>query len=562
MYTYDTLSRLGRRLPAQAARALVALHIGFASTASAQSAPLLWQASTTVWGVADLHAHPAMHLAFGPENGDALFWGRPGIALVADTMAEDLAPCMPGRHAPSFDLLKDRTREALLTELHALHGSADGASGWPHFTDWPHALSVAHQQMHVEWVHRAYQGGVRLMVASVTDNQLLDHIFDTSWVAAKSQHFGQPADDADDRSARRQLDFIEAMAAANDWMEIARTPEDARRAIRNGKLAVILSLEMDTLSSEQVLGLVNDYGVGLVTPIHFADNDYGGAAVVADLFNRNNFFLNGRWYDVAGDPFVAARLTSGEGEFAMGMEAYCASGYGTADECPSASRTIEGSLGHRNALGLRDDELIIDLMKAGVLIDLAHMSQRSVERVLELAEERGVPLVSSHTGLRRSGVQEGSERELRDDHVRRIARLSGVIGLGTARRPSPLRQGGDWLDDFAQAVALLGHGRVALGTDFNGLQAQIDRVEGWGPSYPIVVGRRFGGRVTPLPQRRDGNRTFSVVGDGLAHYGMIPDFLDAVDRNDGHQDRLAPLFRSAEATLRAWDRARRVARRL
>jgi len=46
----------------------------------------------------------------------------------------------------------------------------------------------------------------------------------------------------------------------------------------------------------------------------------------------------------------------------------------------------------------------------------------------------------------------------------------------------------------------------------------------------------------------------SAAGDGVAHYGLLPDLLADTAQRSGRR-ALAPLFRSAEAYLRTWQRA-------
>src|SRR5581483_846428 len=96
----------------------------------------------------------------------------------------------------------------------------------------------------------------------------------------------QPDPDADYASAKRQLDLIAKMVDLNSsWMEIAVTPKDARRIIGEGKLALVLSLEMDGLRPDQIARLGRDYGARHVFPIHLIDNGFGGTAANADLYN-------------------------------------------------------------------------------------------------------------------------------------------------------------------------------------------------------------------------------------------------------------------------------------
>jgi len=132
-----------------------------------------------LWGFADLHAHPASHLAFGAErNPDGsfefgIFWGKPGLRWDRVNLAEDLPPCDADSHTVIDDggPVRKGVRQRVLRHLDAmtpdrLHQPA----GCPAFSGWPHARSLMHQQMHVAWIRRAWEGGLRLMIACATDN--------------------------------------------------------------------------------------------------------------------------------------------------------------------------------------------------------------------------------------------------------------------------------------------------------------------------------------------------------------------------------------------------------
>src|SRR5262249_37077486 len=136
------------------------------------------RAPVPLWGFADLHTHPASHLAFAAnENGEGgLFWGKPGLRLedAPASLPTDLSACDGDKHAGADeDYIRSETRKLIVSSMNQLTGFSHAAKGWPDFTDWPHALSVLHQQMHISWIRRAYDGGLRLLVASVTDNQTL-----------------------------------------------------------------------------------------------------------------------------------------------------------------------------------------------------------------------------------------------------------------------------------------------------------------------------------------------------------------------------------------------------
>jgi microsomal dipeptidase-like Zn-dependent dipeptidase len=400
-------------------------------------------------GFADLHVHPATHFAFGADasgNGGP-FWGKPGVKLSDDPL-RDMPACSADKHGGfDADPVRHETQKTVISSLESVPGFRHTANGAGSFASWPNARSRTHQTMHITWLKRAYDGGLRFVVASTTDSQLLArfwrHGFNVSNVGLT------PADATFDfESAKRQIAFIRKQAAENaSWMTIVQSAAEARAAIASGKLAVVLGVELDTLSNAQVLELVRNHGVRSVIPIHLTNNSFGGAAVYDDLFNSANKYVNGRFFDVVGDPRLSTRLSTDPQQLSdpgglMGFvnavlpasitrAEYCRLGYECCAENP-ARGCLAKSLGHKNKLGLTPtgSALLKELMKAGVLIDVAHMGEATTEGAIRLAEASSYPLMDSHTGLRDESRCGHTERSLALGHARRIARLGGVLGLG------------------------------------------------------------------------------------------------------------------------------------
>jgi hypothetical protein len=62
------------------------------------------------------------------------------------------------------------------------------------------------------------------------------------------------------------------------------------------------------------------------------------------------------------------------------------------------------------------------------------------------------------------------------------------------------------------------------------------------------------GPNAPLTRSVAGRRDFDLNVDGVAHYGMLPDFLQDLRNLGLTEDDLAPLFRSAEDYIELWER--------
>jgi microsomal dipeptidase-like Zn-dependent dipeptidase len=408
-----------------------------------------------LWGWADLHAHPASHLSFGADaqGNNGILWGKPGLRYedALRTVASDMPPCSPDKHG-SFDadVVRHLTHQQVISTIDNITGFPHQANGGPGFGNWPNARSLTHQQMHVTSIRRAYDGGQRLMIASTTNNQMLSLL----WERVHYDPGGAlPLTEADYdyKSAKRQLAFIKDLASANrTWMEIAYSAADARRIIAANKLALILSIELDSLTPEQMLRLVNDDGVRHVIPIHLIDNKLGGAAVYSDAFNAATNFVNGGrvasfnnlkndgFFRVVYDTKLRGRLNRPQTLVSEGFNMVQGGAVWPRPVDDATFARLSYDLppdrgGHRNALGLSSAgrSALKQLAQKGILLDVVHMSQQATDDTLSLLRTSRYPLMNSHTGLREADETAENERALKRSAAGAIAELGGVIGLGT-----------------------------------------------------------------------------------------------------------------------------------
>jgi hypothetical protein len=92
------------------------------------------------------------------------------------------------------------------------------------------------------------------------------------------------------------------------------------------------------------------------------------------------------------------------------------------------------------------------------------------------------------------------------------------------------------------------------GADMNGFGAQGGPRGGRNPvAYPF---RSYDGRVT-FERQRSGTRLFDVNRDGVAHYGLYPDWVEDARKVAGPEGPalMRDMGRGAEAYLRMWERA-------
>jgi microsomal dipeptidase-like Zn-dependent dipeptidase len=380
-----------------------------------------------LWGFADLHAHPAFHLAYGAAlNADGtraqagIMWGLPGGKLTDAndaTIAKDLEACDADTHGKANIIAN-----VLLTQLAAVLGTPHGKNGYPTFENWPLATAGLHQQMHVTWLRRAYDGGQRLLVASVVENATLAAAFlgNFNSPGAKAIH------DAERVVADAQIAFIKQLVKDNsDWLALATTSADAITEIgTNHQMAIVLGTEFDTLDEQEMKDLYGE-GVRVFIPIHLADSDAGGTAVYEDAFNVHNAYMRGTGYTIQHDDLLT---------FALSLDIPPLTLLGLPLPNPKVDTNIGVPPGHRNVQGLTPGlghDLIQAIVDIGAVIDVAHMGQQSIKDTLDIVEPQEVPIMDSHTGVRPPSERAYSERDLRFIDATRIGKLGGMIGLGT-----------------------------------------------------------------------------------------------------------------------------------
>ena len=98
----------------------------------------------------------------------------------------------------------------------------------------------------------------------------------------------------------------------------------------------------------------------------------------------------------------------------------------------------------------------------GMVIDLAHASVTLIDEVLDMATR---PVIVSHTGVK--GTCPGN-RNLTDDHLRRIAETGGIVGIGFWSGAVCETTVAAIVQAMRYTVDLIGVAHVALGSDFDG----------------------------------------------------------------------------------------------
>lgn len=125
---------------------------------------------------------------------------------------------------------------------------------------------------------------------------------------------------------------------------------------------------------------------------------------------------------------------------------------------------LGGSLHGMSRAGLSPfgREVISELTKREMIIDVAHASEASVWEVIKLVDR---PIILSHTGMR--GVCD-SERNIPDELMLEIARTGGMIGIAFIETTICEMTPESVVRHLRYAVDLIGVEHVSLGSDYDG----------------------------------------------------------------------------------------------
>jgi hypothetical protein len=193
---------------------------------------------------------------------------------------------------------------------------------------------------------------------------------------------------------------------------------------------------------------------------------------------------------------------------------------------------------HCNTMGLTDlgAYLLERMVERGVIFDPDHMSAVARHEAMDLMEEWGYSgVVSSHSWAD-AKVEE------------RILRLGGVVTPMAGSSPGFVRTWEahrSWADDrFAYGIG--------FGSDINGFATQ-GAPRGPDVEDPVTYPfEGFGGAV--IDRQVSGERVYDINVDGVAHYGLYPDWVEDLRLQAGDAI-VEDLERGVEAYLQMWERA-------
>lgn len=556
--------------------------IRFENTLSPQvSTP---QPALPLWGFVDMHTHPLSNLAFGTE----LFYGAP-----YGNINQALENCNGYHGGPGlFDNRQgNEFRRNLVDQTENWIKSGPYGFDWDHkregaplFVAWPKWHSVLHQQMWIDWIKRARDGGLRVMVALATHSHAI----------ADGAETKGPYDDLP--VMNNIIAGIKDMVRSSDFMEIAYSPADLRRIVSQGKLAVIIGTEMDNLGNfyrpaeprhgpyypdpgeqqikNEIDRLFNE-GVRYILPIHLTNNVFGGAAIYNSMFNIANKYNTGTEFT----PEVVDSVTTGisfclqhpvietnpESEVIPEFVLWLAGGILPSSINPSTREnytfwedTRGQGKGHRNILGLTEKGkmAVKYMMSKGIMIDVDHMSEKAVDDAFSVASEvpGGYPVNSGHNGYRGTSGNENSRTARQIDYIVQSGGLLGSGHGGTAKEyvTHGSKSPGNFIKNYREYYSMSKGKQLAFGTDVNGFYPMPEPPTAQSRiTYGVTAGAEQMIACTTL------SKTWNYNLEGVAHYGLMPDFLQSTKKAGLRAKELGTLFLGAEYFAQMWEKCER-----
>jgi microsomal dipeptidase-like Zn-dependent dipeptidase len=425
--------------------------------------------------------------------------------------------------------------------------------GWPTFKDWPAYRSLTHEQVYYKGMERAWRGGLRLFVNLMVDNEALCKVYplkrnpcnEMNTVRIEIQRI---------RELERYIDAQNG-GPGKGWFRIVTDPWQARRVINSGKLAVVLGMEVSqpfdcdvyndqpACDRQIILDWINElYSAGIrqMELVNKFDNalvgvagDSGSTGLVTGVGNKSetgNFFDYDDCKDENSDRTPATQAPDHNTDRLFEIYAQYA---------PGGALPVYGEGAQCNKRGLTDlgEYTIREMMKRRMLFDPDHMSvlgRRQSLALTESADYAGV--VSSHSWST-------------DDAYPRIEKAGGFNAPYAGSSTGFVKE---WQKLQKTETPKFRFG-LGYGADMNGFGGQgpprgadqANKVQ-----YPF---KSWDGGTT-LDKQVWGQRTWDINTDGVAHYGLYPDWVEDLRKLAGNEI-VEDLAMGAEAYLQTWERA-------
>jgi microsomal dipeptidase-like Zn-dependent dipeptidase len=317
-------------------------------------------------GFLDLHLHQTGAMAFN----QGWYWGSHEVG----NLQEMLSDCQ-GEHASMFEfehVLDGKVTGPIAYAIAPKRDVDDFMRSHRDMTsakDYVRSNDRKHQQVAYQRLKEAHERGLSLIISTVVENNVL---LDIMKGANKGRSDWYPSVM---ESIKRQIYSLHEIDAESDWFEIVYDPWHARRAINEGKLAVVIGAEFTDIFPpsdgpwEQQLHDLYAMGLRHLQPVHKSDSQFSSTHNQGFPFDNLNL----------PRAFVRAEIP----------------------EWPAILRTL-GQDDPEVGMTQRGFSLLDEMVDLNMIIDLSHaslVSQREMTDYL-LQEKNYYPFIYSHWSAR------------------------------------------------------------------------------------------------------------------------------------------------------------------
>src|SRR3954454_13661931 len=492
-----------------------------------------------VKGFLDAHMHWMAYVFLGGKAHCGEPWDRYGITVALVDCPDHSVPGSPGN-----------VLEAVLGGK-PTHDTV----GWPTFGYWPNYFSETHESTYYKWVERAWRGGLRLFVNLYVDNAALCKVYPLK---------KNPCNEMDTvrleaQRLRELQDYVDAQngGPGKGWFRLVTTPFEARQVIASGKLAIIQGIEIsqlfdcnefngvpncDKAKVDKNLDEVYKLGVRGMELVNKFDNAFVGVAgdsgTQGPIVNQGQKEETGHYWDMQTckglppDVHDKNQITPAEAD-KLGVTNLISQLY------PGGIVPVYSPPPHCNTRGLSSigGYLVDRMMDKGMIIDPDHMSVLARNATLDRIEARRYSgVVSSHSWST-------------PDAYPRIYKLAGVITPIGSDSDQMVK---DWKTLKAESDPRYYFG-FGSGADLNRLHPSGAPRGADAPNPVTYPFKSWDGKQT-ISKLTTGKRTWDINTDGVANYGLYPDWVEDLRHLAGNQ-MVTDMGRGAEAYLEMWERA-------
>ncbi|MBA2349077.1 MAG: hypothetical protein H0V81_12355 [Solirubrobacterales bacterium] len=492
-----------------------------------------------VRGYIDAHMHLMAYEFFGGEAHCGRPWHKYGVEYA-------LPDCGAGPGGAQNIALESAVGA----------GPPSDQVGWPTFKTWPAYNALSREASYWKWLERAWKAGLRSYVNLFVENEQLCKALPVR---------SNPCDDmASVRLQRKRIyelqDYIDAQygGPGMGFFRIVTDPFEARRVANDGKLAVVLGIEVsrpfgcgvnnglpqcDKDQIDRQLDEVYNLGIRQMELVNKFDNAFGGVAgdagqtgTVVNSANRNE---TGRFWDMRTCDREPENVNDREQTTSGSPAQDAIFGAALSLGVPAGTAPIYPSAPHCNQVGLSDlgEHVVSRMIDKGMIFDPDHLGVYARKQALNIIEARRYSgTVSSHTWST-------------PDAEQRILAAGGFVASYAGEAKS-------FVEKWQRIKAIKEprfHQAFGYGADANGLGSQgAPRADAAANpvTYPFTS---FDGAVR-FDRQVSGSKTFDVNRDGVANYGLYADWFEDLRKIAG-DEILEDMSLGSDSYLRTWERA-------